>query len=140
MVITEVQQQARGENVRGLDGEQLRAFLADRRIDQALHDGLGAIIALYGCLDDIDRQRSTNADARSDLHERQAQARANLGALGTTGDEGSLRQRYVAIISESEDRLATLQSSDDSLAAEYATIESDINTNLDALNSPRPAD
>ena len=140
LVITEVQQQARGENVRGLDGEQLRAFLADRRIDQALHDGLGAILQLYGRLDDIDRQRSNNADARSDLHERQAQARANLGALGTTGDEGSLRQRYVQIISESEDRLATLQSSDDSLAAEYATIESDINTNLDALNSPRPAD
>ena len=135
LVITEVQQQARGENVRGLDGEQLRAFLADRRIDQALHDGLGAILDLYGRLDDIDRQRSDNADATSDLHERQGQARANLGALGTTGDEGSLRQRYVAIMSESEDRLATLQSTDDSLAAEYATVESDINTKLDALSS-----
>ena len=86
-------------------------------------------------LDDIDRQRSDNADATSDLHERQGQARANLGALGTTGDEGSLRQRYIAIMSESEDRLATLQSTDDSLAAEYATVESDINTKLDALSS-----
>lgn len=135
LVITEVQQQARGENVRGLNGEQLRVFLADRRIDQALHDGLGAIMALYGHLDDLDRQRSGNADARSELHERQGQARANLGALGTSGDEGSLRQRSVAIISESEDRLATLQSSDDSLATEYATVESDINTKLDALSS-----
>lgn len=49
--------------------------------------------------------------------------------------EGSLRQRYVSIISESEERLATLQSSDDSLAAEYATVESDTNTQLDALSS-----
>jgi hypothetical protein len=140
LVVTEVQQQARGENVRGLDGERLRDFLADRRIDQALHDGLGAIMALYGRLDDIDRQRSTNADARSELHERQGQARANLGALGTSGDEGSLRQRYVAVISGSEDRLATLQATDDSLAAEYAAIESDINTRLDALSSPSAAD
>jgi hypothetical protein len=139
LVITEVQQQSRGENVRGLDGEQLRAFLADRRIDQALHDGLGTIMVLYGRLDDIDRQRSTNADARSELHERQGQARANLGALGTSGDEGSLRQRYVAIISGSEDRLASLQAADDSLAAEFATIESDINAKLDSLSSPAPA-
>jgi hypothetical protein len=140
LVITEVQPQSRGEHVRGLDGDQLRAFLADRRIDQALHDGLGEIMALYGRLDDIDRQRSDNADAKSDLHERQEQARANLGALGTSGDEGSLRQRYVAIISESEDRLATVQASDDTLATEYATIESNINTKLDALSSRRTDD
>jgi hypothetical protein len=139
LVITEVHRQSRGENVRGLDGEQLRAFLADRRIDQALHDGLGTIMVLYGRLDDIDRQRSTNADARSELDERQGQARANLGALGTSGDEGSLRQRYVAIISGSEDRLASLQAADDSLAAEFATIESDINAKLDSLSSPAPA-
>jgi hypothetical protein len=135
LIITEVQPQSREEHVRGLDGDQLRAFLADRRIDKALHDGLGEIMALYARLDDIDRQRSDNTDARSDLHERQEQARANLGALGTSGDEGALRQRYVAIISESEDRLTTLQSSDDALAAEYATIESNINTKLDTLNS-----
>jgi hypothetical protein len=140
LVITEVQRQSRGENVSGLDGDQLRAFLADRRIDQALHDGLGAIMVLYGRLDDIDRQRSKNTDAQSELHERQGQARANLGALGTSGDEGSLRQRYVAIISDSEDRLASLQAADDSLATEYATIESDINVKLDALSSPATAD
>jgi hypothetical protein len=131
-----VQQQARSENVRGLNGEQLRAFLGDRRVDQALHDGLGTIMALYGRLDDIDRHRSDHSGARSALHERQGQARANLDALGTSGDEGSLRQRYVAIISDSEDRLAALQATDDSLNAEYATIESDINTRLDALSSP----
>jgi hypothetical protein len=108
-------------------------------LDQALHDGLGEIMALYSRLDDIDHQRSVNADAKSELHERQGQARANLGALGTSGNEGSLRHRYVAIISESEDRLATLQNNDDSLAAEHATIESEINTKLDALNSPRTA-
>jgi hypothetical protein len=140
MVITEVQQQARGEHVRGLDGEQLRVFLADRRIDQALHDGLGVIMVRYGRLDDIDRERSKNAEAQSELHERQGQARANLGALGTSGDEGALRQRYVAIISESEDRLASLQAADDSLAAEFATIESDINAELDSLSSPATAD
>jgi hypothetical protein len=136
VIITEVQQQARSENVRGLNGEQLRAFLGDRRVDQALRDGLGTIMALYGRLDDIDHHRSDHADARSALHERQSQARSNLGALGTSGDEGSLRQRYVAIISDSEDRLATLQATDDSLTAEYVTIESDINTRLDALSSP----
>ncbi len=38
-------------------------------------------------------------------------------------------------MSSSEDRPATLQSSDDSLAAEYATVESDLNTKLDALSS-----
>jgi hypothetical protein len=140
LVITEVQQQSRGENVRGLDGEQLRVFLGDRRIDEALHDGLGAIMALYGRLDELDRQRSDNADARSDLHERQGQARANLGTLGTSGDEGSLRQRYVAIISDSEDRLARLQAAEDTLETEYATIESDINAKLDALSSPATAD
>ena len=126
--------------MRGLNGEPLRAFLTDRRIDQALHDGLGAIMALYGHLDDIDRQRTDDAEARFDLRERQGEARANIGVLGTSGDEGSLRQRYVAIISESEDRLATLQATDDSLAAEYASIQSDINTKLDALSSPHSAD
>jgi hypothetical protein len=139
LVIAEVQKQSRVESVRGLDGEYLRLVLGDRRIDQALHDGLGEIMALYSRLDDIDHQRSANADAKSELHERQGQARANLGALGTSGNEGSLRHRYVAIISESEDRLATLQNNDDSLTAEHATIESEINTKLDALNSPRTA-
>jgi hypothetical protein len=134
LVITEVLQQRRNENIRGLSGEQLRSFLADRRIDQALHDGLASIMSLYARLDDIDRERSENQSARSDLHERQAQARSNLSALGTTGDEGSLRQRYVQIISESENRLATLQSADDALAAEYARIETQIAAGLDALS------
>jgi hypothetical protein len=39
-------------------------------------------------------------------------------------------------VERAEDRLATIQATDDSLNAEYATIESDINTRLDALSSP----
>lgn len=88
----------------------------------------------WSLLDTVAPRETGEGAARWDVAAPAAD-QANLGALGTSGDEGSLRQRYVAIISESEDRLATLQSSDDSLAAEYATVESDINTKLDALSS-----
>ena len=125
--------QSRYEDVQHLDGDRLRAYLSDRRLGQALHDGLASVVDLYRRLNAIEAEDATNESERESLYESQNQARQNLGALATSGDEGKLRKRYVQSLEASEDRLAAIDRGNTKSASERTQLELRIATMLDAL-------
>jgi hypothetical protein len=133
LVLKEQRLHHRYENVSELDGDRLHTYLLNRRLNEALHNGLVDVLALYQSLEVNAQTRSDLDGERDTLNERQGEARQNLEALGTAGDEGRLRKRFVSMISDSQDRLDEIDRTDAVLLAEYQSIQGRINVALDEL-------
>jgi hypothetical protein len=57
-----------------------------------------------------------------------------MGALSTTGKEGTLRSRYVQQLANSEDRLTELARDERELKVQLEQLKKEIATRLDALS------
>ncbi len=121
--ITERRLLSRSESVRGLTGEQLRKFLANRLLDAATVKTLGDVLRLYQQINAAQEKLGQLDLQREEIYKRQQQIRSNLEPLGREGDEGALRQRYVATLNELENRLAALAGDETRLRAEIVRLE-----------------
>ncbi len=121
--VTERRLVSRFESVRGLTGDQLREFLVNRLLDVATVRTLGEVLRLYHQINAAQDQLHQLDLQREEIYKRQQQIRRNLEPLGREGDEGALRQRYVATLNELEDRLTALAGDEARLRAEIAHLE-----------------
>lgn len=121
--VTERRLLSRFESVRGLTGEQLREFLANRLLDVDTVKALGAALKLYQQINAAQEKLQQLGLRRDEVYKRQQQIRSNLEPLGREGEEGALRQRYVATLNELENRLAALAEEEARLRAEIARLE-----------------
>ncbi|MCS6882295.1 MAG: hypothetical protein RMK84_15780 [Oscillochloridaceae bacterium] len=121
--VTERRLLSRFESVRGLTGEQLREFLADRLLDVATVKALGAVLRIYQQINAAREKLQQLGLQRDEIYKRQRQIRSNLEPLGREGEEGVLRQRYVATLNELENRLAALAEDEAGQRAEIARLE-----------------
>ncbi len=121
--VTERRLVSRQEAVRSLTGAQLRAFLTGRLLDTATVLALGEVLKLYQQVDAAETQLHELDTQREAIFKQQRQIRGNLEPLGREGEEGALRQRYVATLGELEDRLAALAAEETRLRETIARLE-----------------
>ncbi len=114
---------SRFEAVRSLTGAQLREFLTNRLLDVATVKALGEVLKLYHQISAAEEKIRRLDAQRDEIYKRQRQIRGNLEPLGREGDEGALRQRYVATLGELEDRLSALANDEARLRQEIARLE-----------------
>jgi hypothetical protein len=121
--VTERRLLSRHERVRSLNGAQLQEFLRDKLLDEATARALAAVLALYRQADEAEGKLRQLEREREGLYQQQRQIQGNLGPLGREGDEGALRQRYVASLGQIEDRLAAIAREDAALREQIARLE-----------------
>jgi hypothetical protein len=71
---------------------------------------------------------------RESIYRRQEQLRANMVALGTVGEEGTLRRQIVAQLQASEDRIGTIDTRIEGLRNENTQRETAIEAELACLS------
>lgn len=114
---------SRKELVRSLTGAQLRDYLANKILDAATVRSLEGVLELYRQADEAQgRLRQLDAE-REAVYTQQRQIQGNLQPLGREGDEGTLRQRYIASLAQLEDRLAQLAADQATTREQIARIE-----------------
>lgn len=121
--VHERQLQKREEHVRGLTGERLKELVRDRYLDEETTALLEEILAVYRRADEAQQRINGIEHDRKQIYAHQKQIQASLAPLGKEGDEGVLRQRYVATLSQSEDQLSALSQEEARLKALINTLE-----------------
>ncbi|WP_129673909.1 hypothetical protein [Candidatus Chloroploca sp. Khr17] len=133
--VTERRLVRRQERVRGLTGAQLRSFLRDRLLTAEVVQALGAVLTLYQQADQAQAQIRQLEQEREKIGQHQRQIQGNLQPLGREGDEGALRQRYVATLNQQEDRLVAIASESERLQAEIKRLEGQALAQLKQMNA-----
>lgn len=126
----------RRESLRSLTMEQLRRYLHDRMLDQKTVAELRDVLALYARLDEIALEFGQIEARRKKLYEQQTQIRGNLNVLKGEGEEGELRTRYIAALSQAEDRLAALAEEEAALRLEEQERRDELARVLRAFGEP----
>lgn len=133
--VIERQMQSRREQVRGLTGNRLRGFLRDKFLDETTFAALEAILSLYAHADEAQARINAIDNERKSVYAQQKQIQGSLGPLGREGDEGALRQRYVAQLNRLEDQLNTLASEETRLKERIAALEQEAADQIRALGT-----
>ena len=133
--VTEQRLISRQERVRSLDGMQLQAFLRDRLLAAATVEGLQSVLSLYKQMGVAEKQIERLERDREALYKQQRQIQGSLTPLAREGDEGTLRQRYVATLGQIEDQLAAALGEQERLKNQIAQLDEQITQQLKRLSS-----
>jgi hypothetical protein len=129
-VVTERRLVSRQEQVRSLSGARLRDLLRDGLIDAETATFLEGVLDLYRHIDEAQALLRQIDQEREGIYKQQRQIQGNLQPLGREGDEGALRQRYVATLGQLEDALAAAASSEEGLRRRIAQLEEQVAARL----------
>jgi hypothetical protein len=99
---------SRYEEVRKLSQRQIQQFFEETHLDKQTFAVLNRLLSLYEQIERHEDALKEIEAERQKIYERQKQTQANLTPLGREGDEMKLRQRYVTLLNELEDRLNEL--------------------------------
>lgn len=132
-IVRERRLDQRYEQLAALTHDNLRHYLHNKWLDQALGNELQGLLKLYADKQRLQKRLGEIDQERNRLMSTQEQARKNMSGLKETGDEGALRARYVRQLNEAEDTLAALEAERQRLLAEDATLEKHIQAFISAL-------
>lgn len=99
---------SRYEEVRKLSQRQIQQFFEETYLDKKTFAVLNQLLSLYEQIERHEDALKEIEAERQKIYERQKQTQANLTPLGREGNEMKLRQRYVTLLNELEDRLNEL--------------------------------
>jgi hypothetical protein len=99
---------SRYEEVRKLSQRQIQQFFEETHLDKQTFAVLNRLLSLYEQIERHEDALKEIEAERQKIYERQKQTQANLTPLGREGSELELRQRYVTLLNELEDRLNEL--------------------------------
>jgi len=99
---------SRYEEVRKLSQRQIQQFFEETHLDKQTFAVLNQLLSLYEQIERHEDALKEIEAERQKIYERQKQTQANLTPLGREGNEMKLRQRYVTLLNELEDRLNEL--------------------------------
>lgn len=106
----------RRENLMNLRYQDLLKYLENRWLDQHTFDELSEILTNLEHIQRAKNQQKKLKAEQEDIYNQQEQLRKNLGALQTTGKEAGFRDRLLAQLEASQDRL-------DDIDTEYEAAE-----------------
>ena len=124
----------RSEQVRTLDKRRLSSFLRGKYLDEATYRALDHVLALYDQAAQRQKELQRIEQERQKIYARQQQTQGNLGPLGREGNEQVLRERYVALLGELEDRLNQLTADEQSIHHDIERLEREASQALAALS------
>ena len=113
-------------SISGVDRSRVGLWAEQRFIDEATRKSLLELAAMNEKLGSLDYWIAERERHIADIFDNQQRLRANLEALGSSEDERSLRERYVASLGAEEDRLAGLRAEIDAWATERAEVQSQL--------------
>lgn len=135
--VTEKREITRYEDVHGLTGDRLRAFLDGRVLDRATFDGLSMVIDRLARLDEAQRTISETDDEREKVRRRLDDTRRNLESVDATRDS-ALRLRFVTQLESLEDRMLAYDVADSRSYDEIQALEEKIVEELQRLSDTSP--
>ncbi len=132
--VVEARLVSRQEQVRSLNGAQIQDFLSRGLLDATVAKALDGVLALYRQIDETRLQISQAEQERETIFAHQRQIQGNLQPLGREGEEGALRQRYVATLATFEDQLGVLATRISDLQATIVRLEDQATRRLKRLS------
>lgn len=127
------------EDIRHMKYHELGRYLKNRYIDNALVDDLHDVLDTVQSINDMRTQIQTLNQERQALYEKQEQLRKNMGSLGSSGKEGTLRQRVVDQLEASQDRLEAIDAEVDNLKSAIIETEQIVVDLIGALGEKYPS-
>jgi hypothetical protein len=136
----ERQMQWQNQALRNMNYFNLDAFLENKYIDSALVDNLRDILDAVQSIADMTTETSEREQEQKSLYEKQEQLRKNMRSLGSSGKEGTLRQRVVDQLESSQDRLESIDSEIADLKSAILETEANITSLIEALGEKYPSE
>jgi len=113
--------------------DQLRVWVESRYIDRKALGALEGCVQLWEKAAALVRQAQSLDKETADILQDQERQRKNLQALGQSQDEKGLRERYVAELSKSEDRIGQCRSEAKRMREEKDKLEEELRAKLGQL-------
>ncbi len=129
-VVREQRLNQRREAVSGLKGEQIKHYFKQGLMHKATYERVQEVLTIYRQIEQLQQQIKQLEKERGEIHKHQQQIQGNLTPLGREGNEGALRERYVAELGRLEDQLAQLTTTQKQHEAQIAMLEQRIRTEL----------
>ena len=104
-------------------------------MDSATLAQIAPILEARSPIDRNEREIAALTAERDALYKRQEHLRQNMAALGTAGDEGTLRARAVGQLRAGEDRLDAIDGRIAALKDEDSRLQEEIGARLSALRA-----
>jgi hypothetical protein len=124
---------SRREELRRQSYQGLQRYLQQGLIDHRTHAKVAELLKLWEEIADNERALKEAGEGRQKLYKVQEQIQGNMGALSTTGKEGTLRARYVDQLEASEDQLKELDQRESDLRVEIERLKQEIEARIKAL-------
>lgn len=128
------------QNIRHMSYLELDRFLENEYIDNALIDDLRDILDAVQSIKSMKMQISKGEQEQKSLYEKQDQLRKNMKSLGSSGKEGTLRQRVVDQLEASQDRLEVIDVEIEEFKSAIIETEHTITDLIDALGQKYPSE
>ncbi|MGQ9548944.1 MAG: hypothetical protein ACUVSY_06125 [Roseiflexus sp.] len=117
---------SRYEEVRRLSMRRIQQFFEDTYLDKKTLETLNRLLSLYEQIEHHEETLREIEAERQKIYERQKQTQTNLTPLGQEGDELKLRQRYVTLLNQLEDRLNELLAAERSAEDAIKRLKKDV--------------
>lgn len=122
--------------LRNLQYANLAEYLKNRWLDQATFDRLKEMLDNLALIEQASTKISEVLAERKQIYEQQEQLRANLGALQSSGQEATLRNRILGQLEKTQNRLEEIEKQIKDLQQMKATTETKIQGIIDNLGKP----
>lgn len=120
LVVCERRLLSRRQEIRSLTGEQLQELLRNKVLNEATFQRLAGILNLFRQISAAEQTIAEHERERQRIFERQQRLQQQLAPLRSDGEEGALRQRYVATLAQLEDQVEQI---DAAIAEQQALIQ-----------------
>jgi len=136
----ERQMQWNNQSIRHMNYYDLDRYLENKYIDNTLVDELRGLLDMVQSINNMNTQISKREQEQKSLYEKQDQLRKNMGSLGSSGKEGTLRQRVVDQLEASQDRLEAIDREIADLKSAIIETEHTITDLIVALREKYPSE
>lgn len=125
---------SRREELRQQSADALQQYMGRGLLDRATHGRLSELLQLWQQIATYERLLAEQDQERQKVYKAQQQIQGNMGALSTSGKEGTLRARYVEQLEASEEQLKTVDRRESDLKAEIERLKAEVEARLQVLS------
>jgi hypothetical protein len=124
---------SRQEELQKQSYEGLQRYLQQELLDRDAYEKVTKLLGLWEQIADSEKRLEETDHERQKIYKTQQQIQGNMGALSTTGKEGTLRTRYVEQLEATEDQLRQIDKEEADLRAAIQRLRQEVAERLAAL-------
>jgi hypothetical protein len=119
--------------IRNVTPDQITLWVRQKNIDADIERALQRIVAEKNAIAELQRKIKALDKEQKEIFSDQQRVRQNLGRLGRTTEEKTLRLRYIQQLEEQEDRLGTLRAERARLSDKLTVAQRQLDERLEKL-------